>query len=271
MTNLPAGITSMKGFFKPHLVLKVAVLVLAWLGAGQNGRAAQTVPVPAVTVESAAADCHDAGVSADGRFVVFVSQADNLAPNDRNGAFNVFVRDRTLGKTILVSVNRDGTRSGNGPSLAASISADGRFVAFESSASDLVANDTNNASDIFVRDLVNGTTKLVSVSLDGVSPGNQASSWPVMTPDGRYVLFESRASNLALNDLNIASDLVVRDMTAGTNTLVTRDRFGTASALGGGPVFADTARISDDGRGVAFTSAASNLIANDNNQKSSVF
>ena len=252
-------------------MLAVALLALVWLGAGQNGRAAQTVPVPAVTVESAAADCHDAGVSADGRLVVFVSRADNLVRNDSNGTFDVFVRDRTLGKTILVSVNRDGTRSGNGGSLAASISADGRFVAFESSATDLVANDTNNASDIFVRNLVAGTTIRVSVSLDGVSPGNQASSWPVMTPDGRFVLFESRASNLALNDLNNASDLFVRDLVSGVTTLVTRDRFGSASALGGGPVFADTARISDDGRWVAFTSAASNLIANDNNQKSDVF
>src|SRR5438477_2219980 len=271
MTNLPAGFTSMNSCSKPHLVLKVAVLVLAWLGAGQNGRAAQTVPVPAVTVESAAADCHDAGVSADGRLVVFVSRADNLVPNDRNGTFDVFVRDRAAGKTLLVSVNRDGTRSGNGASLAASISADGRFVAFESSAGDLVANDTNNPAGVFVRDLVAGTHTLVSVALGGVSPGNQASSWPVMTPDGHFVLFESRASNLALNDLNNASDLFVRDLVSGVTTLVTRDRFGSASALGGGPVFADTARISDDGRWVAFSSSATNLIANDNNQRTDVF
>src|SRR2546426_4716199 len=269
-TGNETRIAPMKRFSKLQMTL-ARQLVLAWLVVSENGRAAQPVPVPAFTVESAAADCHDAGVSADGRLVVFVSRADNLVRNDSNGTFDVFVRDRTLGKTILVSVNRDGTRSGNGASLAASISADGRFVALESSASDLVANDTNNAADVFVRDLVAGTTTLVSVALDGVSPGNQASFWPVMTPDGRFVLFESRASNLALNDLNNASDLFVRDLVSGVTTLVTRDRFGSASALGGGPVFADTARISDDGRWVAFTSAASNLIANDNNQKSDVF
>ncbi len=237
----------MKMLFKAQVPL-AALFLLEWLIAVEQCPAAQTVAIPELNAESANADCHDAGVSADGRFVVFVSRADNLVPIDRNGTFDVFVRDRAAGKTILVSVNRDGTRSGNGASLAASITADGRFVAFESSASDLVANDTNNAADIFVRGLVAGTTTLVSVSLDGVSPGNLASSWPVMTPDGRFVLFESRASNLALNDLNNASDLFVRDMTAGTNTLVTRDRFGTFSAMGGGPVFADTARISDDGR-----------------------
>src|ERR1041385_3750981 len=105
----------------------------------ENCRAAQSVTVPSVGLESAAADCHGAGVSADGRFIVFVSRADNLVANDHNGAFDVFVRDRALDKTFLVSVDAGGTHSGNGASLAASISADGRFVAFESSASDLVA------------------------------------------------------------------------------------------------------------------------------------
>src|SRR2546429_5391590 len=156
----------MKGLSGMQVTLAVQGLFL-WLVAGENCRAAQAVAVPAVGPESAAADCHDPGVSADGRFIVFVSRADNLVPIDRNGTFDVFVRDRAAGKTILVSANRDGTRSGNGASLAASVSADGRFVAFESSASDLVANDTNNAQDIFVRDLVAGTTTLVSVSLDG--------------------------------------------------------------------------------------------------------
>jgi Tol biopolymer transport system component len=252
-------------------VAQAALLALVWIVVGENCRAAQTVAAPAVSVESAAADCHEPGVSAAGQLVVFISQADNLVPTDHNGMFDVFVRDRTLGKTILVSVDRDGTRSGNGHSLAASLSADGRFVAFESSASDLVLNDTNNASDIFVRDLVGRTTALVSVSIDSVSPGNQASSWPVMTPDGRFILFESRASNLDRNDLNGASDLFVRDMISGVTALVTRDRFGTASATGGGPAFSDTAQISDDGRRVAFSSSATNLVVNDKNQRTDVF
>ncbi len=251
--------------------LLTALLLLECLIVADACRAAQTVAVPAVSVESAAADCHDPGVSADGRFMVFVSRADNLVPNDHNGAFDVFVRDRALGKTILVSLNSAGTGSGNGPSVAASISANGRFVAFESLASDLVANDANNVSDIFLRDLMAGTTTLVSVSTNGVSTGNQASSWPVLTPDARFILFESRASDLATNDLNRAADLFVRDRVTGVTTLVTRDRFGSASALGGGPVFADTARISDDGRWVAFTSSATNLVASDNNQKTDVF
>src|ERR1041384_2019171 len=204
----------MKRLSKIQVTLAVLWL-LEWLVASQNCVAAQTVTVPAVTTESAVAECHDADISADGRFVVFVSRAENLVPNDGNGTFDVFVRDRTLGKTILVSVNGEGTRSGHGASLAASISADGRFVAFESPASDLLANDTNNASDIFVRDLVVGTTTLVSISANGVSPGNGASSWPVMTPDGRFILFESRARDLDTNDLNGVSDLFVRNLNAG--------------------------------------------------------
>src|SRR5437762_7264418 len=117
----------MKRFSELQVTLFAQVLLL-WLVTNGICRAAQTVAGPAVTVESAAADCHDAGISADGRFIVFVSRAGNLVPNDNNGAFDVFVRDRALGKTTLASANRDGTGSGNGASLAASISADGRFV-----------------------------------------------------------------------------------------------------------------------------------------------
>ena len=112
------------------LTSKFFVLLWAVLLSGgsilENCPAAQSVVGPSVSLESAAADCHGAGVSADGRFVVLVSRADNLVPNDHNGAFDVFVRDRELGKTILVSVNASGTHSGNGASVAASISADGR-------------------------------------------------------------------------------------------------------------------------------------------------
>jgi WD40-like Beta Propeller Repeat len=102
------------------------------------------------------------GLSADGRFVGFVSDATDLvATDDTNGEFDVFVRDLKTGTTTLVSVNRAGTDSGNGRSAAGfSFSADGRFVAFASEASDLVATDTNGQGDVFVRDLKTGTTTL---------------------------------------------------------------------------------------------------------------
>ena len=135
------------------------------------------------------------GVSTNGRYVAFWSEADNLAADDTNGLRDVFVHDTVSGTNFLVSVNTNGM-SGNGLSTDPAISGNRRFVAFTSYATDLVANDTNNASDIFLRDLQTGTTTLVSVSTDGSTPGNGASYLPAISVDGRYVLFFSQASNL---------------------------------------------------------------------------
>src|SRR6185436_8945402 len=111
-------------------------------------------------------------------------------------------------------------------------------------------NDTNNASDVFLRDLVAGTTTLVSVSTNGVSSGNLQSSAPSITPDGRYVVFSSSASDLAANDGNKAVDLFVRDIGAGTTTLVTRNSTNTASFAGLSVIWDGNRQISDDGRWV---------------------
>ncbi len=226
---------------------------------------------PVALSSGSASDCHNPGVSANGRFVVFVSTADNLVTNDNNGAFDIFVRDRLLSKTVLVSVNATGTKSGNGASHSPTISSNGQFVVFESTSSDLVPNDTNNASDIFLRDLVAGTTTLVSVDTNGVGPGNLDSSAPDMTPDGRYVLFASQSSNLAANDLNNAVDLFVRDTSSATTLLVTRKSDNTSSFAGTSVVWAGNRQISDDGRWVTFQSLAANLVAGDLNAKLDVF
>lgn len=215
--------------------------------------------------------CHNSGVSVDGRFVVFVSAADNLVTNDMNGALDVFVRDRQLGKTLLVSVSAAGIRSGNSASTAPTISSNGQFVVFETAASDLTPNDTNNASDVFLRDLVAGTTTLVSVNTNGVSPGSLESGAASLTPDGRYVLFASRASDLSPGDGNSAVDLFVRDTLASTTTLVTRNSANTASFAGLSVIWDGHRQISDDGRWVAFHSSANNLVAGDSNNRSDVF
>jgi Tol biopolymer transport system component len=136
-------------------------------------------------------------VSANGRFVAFTSLADNLVPGYANGAAQVFVRDLVGGATTLVSVHTNGILPGNGASMGGAISADGRYVLFTSAASDLVAGDTNSATDVFVRDLQLGTTALVSVNTNGTGPGNGASYAPMMSSDGRYVLFHSVAGDLA--------------------------------------------------------------------------
>ncbi len=160
-------------------------------------------------------------ISADGRFVAFFSDATNLVAGDTNGADDVFVRDRKQGTTERVSVSSAGEQANAGTVRPPdpSISADGRFVAFESYASNLVAGDTYGTWDVFVRDRSAGTTELVSVSTAG-EQGNDGSGDPSISADGRFVAFESSATNLVAGDTNGADDVFVRDRQAGTTELV---------------------------------------------------
>ncbi len=204
-------------------------------------------------------------VSADGRYVLFVSTANNLALMS-NGApmaastllnLNVFLRDRASNTTTLISVNLTGTGGGNGNSFPLGISTNGRFVLFESDADNLLANDTNNAGDIFVRDLVNGTTTLVSVNTNGWS-GSGGSRDPAMTPDGRYVTFVSAANDLVSGDANGIPDIFVRDLQSNTTMLVSVGATSTSSISPTGS--SETPEITPDGRYVAFYSTATNLV-----------
>ncbi|NLF49567.1 MAG: hypothetical protein GX577_00375, partial [Leptolinea sp.] len=155
-------------------------------------------------------------ISADGRYVAFHSPAMNLVTGDMNGFTDVFVHDRTTGATTLLSVASDGTQ-GTGESMYPSISADGRYVAFHSDASSLVTGDTNSRHDIFVHDRITGITTRVSVASDGTQ-GNNYSSDLSISADGRYVVFQSAASNLVSGDTNSADDVFVHDLTTGTTT-----------------------------------------------------
>jgi Tol biopolymer transport system component len=145
--------------------------------------------------------------SSDGRYVAFMSFSSDLVTGDTNGFADVFVHDRQTGETTRVSVDSAGTE-GNGESSGPSISADGRYVAFHSSASNLVAGDTNGYSDIFVHDWQTGETTRVSVSSEGVE-GNDTSSAGPITSDGRHVAFDSKATNLVAGDTNAARDIFV--------------------------------------------------------------
>src|SRR5438270_3083071 len=131
-------------------------------------------------------------ISSDGRFVLFLSSANNLVTNDNGRFVDIFLRNRTNGVTTLVSVNQTGVGGGNGNSVSPAISTNGRYVVFESEASNLVANDTNGVSDVFLRDLQTGTTTLISVNSAGAG-GNGASTSPLISPDGRYLAFVSAA------------------------------------------------------------------------------
>jgi Tol biopolymer transport system component len=198
--------------------------------------------------------------SADGRFVLFTSDAGNLVAAGSNAVpavtgllppLNAYLRDRSNAITTLISVNLAGNNGGNGDSFPVGISTNGRYVLFETSASDLIAGDTNNTSDVLVRDLRAGTDILVSAATNGL-PGNGASDSAVMTPDGRYVAFVSAASNLVAGDTNGIPDVFVRDLVTETTSLASvgaQLRWGRSA----------TPQITPDGRYVAFFSTATNL------------
>jgi acetyltransferase-like isoleucine patch superfamily enzyme len=209
-------------------------------------------------------------MSADGRYVAFGSYSSDLVAGDTNGNLqDVFVRDLQTGTTTLVSENAAGTGSGNGASYSNGISADGRYVAFQSLATDLVAgSDTNGIYDVFVRDLQTGVTTLVSENAAGTGTGNGASYPPIISADGRFVAFASFASDLVTGDTNgNMQDVFVRDLQTGTTTLVSENAAGTGSGNGSSqnPV------ISADGGYVAFLSSASDLVAGDTNGTYDVF
>jgi len=197
-------------------------------------------------------------VSSDGRFVAFVSLASNLVGGDTNSIADVFVRDRLSGTTDRVSVDSVGAQANSG-SYEAALSADGRFVAFRSFASNLVSGDANGVADIFVKDLLTGTTELVSVASSGVQ-ADAGSLEPSISADGRYIAFTSGARNLGGGASNISDDVFVRDRLVGSTECVSLDSFG---ADGNSTSWGSS--ISADGARVAFVSRATNLIGNDTN------
>ena len=219
-----------------------------------------------VSVSSAGTDGNQqserSAVSADGRFVVFVSLADNLVPGDTNNEADIFVHDRLTGTTERVSVSsREEQANGDSSFLGLfqepAISGDGRFVAFASTATNLVARDTNNAEDIFVRDRLNGTTERVSLTGSG-GQANADSSFASISADGQFVAFGSFADNLVAGDTNFTSDVFVRDRLNGTT-----ERVSVSSAGAEGNSASDGNAISADGRFVAFESFAFNLVPGD--------
>jgi Tol biopolymer transport system component len=195
-------------------------------------------------------DSFEPAISATGRYIAFTSVASDLVPKDRNLDADVFVRDVVAGTTARVSVDTTG-RGPNGDSYEPAISATGRYIAFHSAASDLVPGDGNRCEDVFVRDLVAGTTTRVSVDTTGGDPDSRSYS-PAISADGRYIAFQSSASDLVPGDGNGAYDVFVRDMVAGTTTRVSVD------TAGGDDAYLDPA-ISADGRYIAFQSPASDL------------
>jgi Tol biopolymer transport system component len=231
-------------------------------------RQAGTIERATVAIDGGQANARsqDAAISANGRFVGFSSEATNLVAGDTNGAWDAFVRDRQLGATIRVSVGSGGIQAAGG-GASPSLSVDGRFVAFTSSAEDLVAGDTNGVSDVFVHDRRNNVTRRVGMSSAGAE-ANAFTDSATISANGRFVVFTSAASNLVSGDTNGKPDIFVRDLERGTTRRVNVSNRGRQdNGLG----IVDTATISGNGRLVAFTSSGSGLVAGDTNERRDVF
>jgi Tol biopolymer transport system component len=227
------------------------------------------VSVPASGAQALGGHSSRPAISADGRFVAFHSFATNLVAGDSNGRGDVFVRDRNSGTTTRVSLTSTGAQA-NGSSVAAAISADGRFVAFQSSATNLVAGDSNSAGDIFVRDRTGGTTTRVSLTSTGTQSSGHSTN-AVISDDGRFVAFVSRADDLVAGDSNFIPDLFLRDRTGGTTTRVSVTSTGTQATGGGGVSTASPPAMSGGAGLIAWSSDATNLVAGDDNGRDDVF
>ena len=206
----------------------------------------------------------DPSISGDSRYVAFHSYASNLVSGDTNGQLDVFVRDRQSGVTTRVSMDSNGTQT-NGSSYNPSISADGRYVVFESQSTNLVPEDTNGNIDIFVRDIQAGITTRVSVNSSGLQ-GNSYSEEPSISADGRYVVFYSAASNLMSSDTNGATDIFMHDMQTGVTTRVSVASNGAQANNG-----SSSPSISADGQYIAFQAYSTNLVTGDTNGVGDIF
>ena len=255
------------------LVLAVmTALMAAPFSVSPAGAAPGTMSRVNVAADGTQADDHSNGraVSADGRFVVFESSSSILVANDTNGRPDVFLRDRQAGTTTRVNVASDGTQADSDAFGAEpDISADGRHVVFASTATNLVPGDTNGVQDIFVHDNQTGATTRVSTSAAGVQT-TQRSDRPSISADGRYVVFQTGAAELVADDTNFQDDVFVHDRQTGSVTRANLSNLDgpNRQALGGGSRLAD---VSGDGRYVAFSSSAVNLVAGDTNGEDDVF
>jgi Tol biopolymer transport system component len=223
-----------------------------------------------MSVDSAGVQANDASyysaVSADGQLVAFSSHAGNLVAGDSNGALDVFVRDRTAGTTTRVSVDSTGVEGNAGGDVPA-ISADGNVVSFMSTATNLVAGDTNAVADVFVHDRTSAATERVSVDSAGTEANGESDSIVLgLSADGRFVAFTSLASNLVAGDANLTADVFVRDRKTATTTRASVDSSGSEGDDASG-----SPGISADGELVAFVSSADDLVANDLNGQNDVF
>jgi len=209
-------------------------------------------------------NAEDPFISTNGDYILFWSDGDTFVASDDNDASDVFFYDRRADELSLVSVSSDGEQ-GNMSSKVASVTTDGRYVAFVSEASNLVAGDTNAKADIFVHDRQTGETSRISIGLAGEeTDGN--SMHPQLSADGRYIVFASSATNLVAGDTNNRDDIFVYDRETEGIRLASMSTAGIQ-----GNDSSSLLDISADGQHIAFQSAADNLIADDDNHNDDIF
>ena len=203
-------------------------------------------------------------ISPDGRFVAFVSEASNLTPDADLPGGDIFLRDVDVGTTIKVSKTLSGAPAG-GSSTFPAVSADGRFVVYQSTSSVLAPDNPAGRWNVFLFDRETGATERISVDTNG-GPANGDSEEPRISADGRYIVFQSAARDLVDDDASSWQDVFLHDRELDTMTLVSVDSTGVqANARSGGP------DVSSDGRVIAFSSLASSLYPQDYNNVNDVY
>ena len=250
--------------------IAIAVLVFLLLGMLPGDVYAVSDSISRVSVDSNGIQANGwsrrTTISGDGRYVAFASEASNLVNGDTNEAGDIFIHDRQTGTTTRISVNSSGTEA-NGGSDSPNISNDGRYVAFYSDASNLVNGDNNEIGDIFVRDIQAGTTTRVSIDSSGNEANDLSSEYYIaISGDGRFVAFQSDATNLVSGDTNGVGDIFVHDRQTNQTSRVSVDSNGAQANN-----FSSAVSISNDGIYVTFASSATNLVSNDTNGKVDVF
>jgi Ca2+-binding RTX toxin-like protein len=265
-TNLVAGDTNGVSdiFLRDVVIGRTELVSVAQNGAAANG--ASTMPV----------------ISADGQLVVFVSAATNLVAGDTNGFRDIFLYDRSTQTMALLSKSAASVKA-NGDSWAPAMTADGRYVAFFSAASNLVSGDSNGKSDVFLLDRTSGVIERVSVGLNGAEANADSGGQPVSGPlpgnawgiavsaDGRYVSFISKASNLVAGDTNGQADIFRYDRTTDTTVRINAANGQQASGGPSGSWYAGSVAMSGDASVIAYISDATNLLPGDTNPQPDVF
>jgi Tol biopolymer transport system component len=262
MVIVPVGVNGRISLYNLAGSTEMIVDVLGWFPAATVAPTTTTTAPPPTPftrlVNSALGGTASGGaagvaISANGRYVAFDSTASDLVPGDTNGDADVFVRDLVSNSIVRASLTSIGGQA-SGTSQQPTISSNGQFVAFFTNAS-LVPADNNGLDDIYVRDLAGGQTIWVSVGQGGAA-SNGLSNWPSISGNGRYVVFNSTASNLVSGDTNGHIDVFIRDLQTNTTE---RASVATGGAQADGGFGSFDADVSDDGNLVVFSSNEPNL------------